>query len=98
MAAEKKGNTSAKILYRPLGIATSMVAGVAAGQLFKQVWKHGTPGSDADAPKSLQSEYPVWEIAATAALQGAIFAAVKALADRGGARLFQKWTGEWPGD
>ena len=33
-----------------------------------------------------------------AALQGAIYAMVKALVDRGGARAFEKTFGEWPGD
>lgn len=84
MPQEETTSTSAKILYRPFGIATSIIAGIVAGQVFKQAWKHGTAGPDADAPSSLQSEYPLWEIAAAAALQGALFAAVKALADRGG--------------
>jgi hypothetical protein len=34
----------------------------------------------------------------TAALQGAIYAVVKAAIDRSGARAFERWTGEWPGD
>jgi hypothetical protein len=33
-----------------------------------------------------------------AAVQGAIFAVVKASLDRGGARGFEKLTGVWPGD
>ena len=33
-----------------------------------------------------------------AALQGAIFALVKAAVDRGGAEGFRKLTGVWPGD
>jgi hypothetical protein len=33
-----------------------------------------------------------------AALQGAIFAATKAVIDRAGARGFTKLTGKWPGD
>jgi hypothetical protein len=33
-----------------------------------------------------------------AAIQGAIFGVVKAAIDRGSARAFQRWTGEWPGD
>lgn len=98
MPTEETTSTSAKILYRPMGIITSILAGILAGQVFKQAWKHGTAGPDADAPSSLQSEYPLKEILAAAAVQGAIFATTKALADRGGARLFQKWTGEWPGD
>lgn len=33
-----------------------------------------------------------------ALIQGAIFAAVRAAVSRGGARVFERWTGEWPGD
>jgi hypothetical protein len=32
-----------------------------------------------------------------AAIQGAIFSVVKTVIDRQGARLFERWTGEWPG-
>lgn len=98
MRQEKTTNTAAKILYRPLGLATSILAGIAAGQVFKQVWKYGTAGPGADAPQALQSEYPMRQVVAGAAVQGAVFAMVKATADRGGARLFERWTGEWPGD
>ena len=38
------------------------------------------------------------EVLIAAAVQGAIFALVKAVIDRGGARAFERWTGEWPGD
>jgi hypothetical protein len=95
---EKRSSTSAKILYRPLGLASSVVAGVIAGQVFKQVWKHATPGDQADAPKALESEYKLQEVLVAALVQGAIFAAVKALVNRGGAKAFERWTGEWPGD
>ena len=44
------------------------------------------------------SEDGVIAILLAAAIQGAIFAIVKASINRGGANLFQKWTGEWPGD
>jgi hypothetical protein len=33
----------------------------------------------------------------TAAVHGIIFSVVKTLIDRGGARAFQRWSGEWPG-
>jgi hypothetical protein len=69
-----------------------------AGQVFKQVWKRVSRGTDADAPKALESEYSLGEVLVAAAVQGAIFAVVKAAIDRGGARAFQRWTGEWPGD
>lgn len=98
MSREENGTTSAKILYRPVGIVSGIVAGVVAGQVFKQVWKRATPGEGQDAPKALESEYRMREVVLAAALQGAIFAMVKAFVDRGGARAFQRWTGEWPGD
>ena len=91
-------NTAAKLLYRPFGLASSIVGGVVAGQVFKQVWKRATPGDSPDAPKPLESEYSLREVLVAAAVQGAIFATVKTAIDRGGARLFERWTGEWPGD
>ena len=97
-ARETPTSTSAKILYRPFGITGSILAGIVAGQVFKQVWKRASKDADADAPKALESEYSMREVVAAAAVQGAIFAMVKAVVDRGGARAFQRWTGEWPGD
>ncbi|RLV50352.1 DUF4235 domain-containing protein [Nocardioides mangrovicus] len=91
-------STSAKVLYQPVGLVSSVVAGVVAGQVFKQIWKHAAPGDQEDAPKALESEYSLREVVLAAAVQGAIFAVVKALVSRGGARAFERWTGEWPGD
>ncbi|MGH3423301.1 MAG: DUF4235 domain-containing protein [Nocardioidaceae bacterium] len=98
MPKEEPASTPAKILYRPVGVVASIVAGVVASQIFKQVWKHASPGERSDAPKALESEYRMREILIGSAIQGAIFAVVKAAMSRGGARVFQRWTGEWPGD
>lgn len=95
---EKQSSKSAKILYQPLGLVSSVVAGLVAGEVFKQVWKHATPGDQEDAPKALESEYDLREVVMAALVQGAIFAAVKAVVNRGGAKAFERWTGEWPGD
>lgn len=98
MRTEQPGSKPAKMLYRPLGLVSSITAGVIAGKLSKQVWKRATPGDSVDAPKALESEWRLREVVVAAAVEGAIFAGVKALVDRGGARAFQRWTGEWPGD
>jgi hypothetical protein len=98
MRTEKPTSTSAKILYRPLGLSSSILGGVVAGQVFKQVWKRAAPGDRDDAPRALESEYSLRQVLVAAAVQGAIFAVVKAVIDRGGARAFERWTGEWPGD
>ena len=88
--------SAAKLAYRPVGILASVAAGAIASAVFKQIWKRVSDQDD--APDALQSEYGIGQILLAAALQGAIFAAVKALIDRGGARGFQRLTGSWPGD
>ena len=98
MSAEKTSSKSAKILYRPWGLIASLVGGLIAGQIFQQVWKRIDPGGSDDPPTPLQSEYQLPKILIAALVQGAIFSAVRALINRGGARLFERWTGEWPGD
>jgi hypothetical protein len=98
MRREQRASKPAKILYRPVGLVSSVVGGVVAGAVFRQVWKRATPGNPGDPPRALESEYTLKEVLAAAAVQGAIFAVVKAAIDRGGARAFQRWTGEWPGD
>ena len=50
-----------------------------------------------EAPKATDRDYGWAEVLAAATLQGAIFAAVKAAVDRGGATGFRRLTGAWPG-
>ncbi len=98
MVDKKSSSTSAKILYRPVGLVSGLISGAVAGMVFKQVWKRLTPQHTEEAPTALQSEFDVKEILFAAAVQGAIFAVVKAAVDRGGARMYERLTGEWPGD
>ena len=97
MPAERTPSTSAKILYRPVGIVSSIVGGLVASLLFKQIWKRISAGEGADPPGPLESEYAFKEILLAAVLQGAIYAAVKAVIQRQGAKTFERATGEWPG-
>ena len=69
--------------------------GALAGAIFKRVWK--IVDREHDAPDALQAEYSWPKMLLAATLQGAIFAAVKAAIDRGGAKGFERATGEWPG-
>jgi hypothetical protein len=98
-ASSKKPSTAAKVLYRPVGLVSSMAGGMIASLVFKQIWQRISPSADerSDAPGPLESEYPFKEILVAAVLQGAIYAGVKAVIDRQGARAFQRATGEWPG-
>ena len=93
----KEPSATAKILYRPVGFVSSVLGGLVASSIFKQVWKWAAPGEKSDPPKPLETSYPFREILLAAAIQGAIYSVVKTVIDRQGARLFEKWSGEWPG-
>jgi predicted metal-dependent enzyme (double-stranded beta helix superfamily) len=83
-----------KIAYKPVGMLLGAGAGVISGLIFKQVWK--LVGHDDDAPDATDQDRRWAEVLIAAAIQGAIFAVVKAAVDRGGATGVQKAIGQWP--
>jgi len=83
-----------KLAYRPVGLVAGMAAGAVAGAIFKQVWKLAS--GDDDTPNATDEDRGWLEVLAAAALQGAIFAVVKAAVDRGGATGVRRMTGDWP--
>jgi hypothetical protein len=83
-----------KLAYKPVGLVAGALAGAVAGLVFKQVWKVVT--HEPDAPNATDEHRRWGEILIAAALQGAIFAVVKASIDRGGAQGIRAVTGEWP--
>jgi len=83
-----------KVAYKPVGLLLSVAAGAIAGVIFKQIWKIAS--GDDDAPNATDEDRGWTEILIAAALQGALFAVVKALIDRGGAAGVRKLTGTWP--
>lgn len=85
---------TAKIVYRPFGLLLGALSGMAAGALFRQAWK--AFGHDDDAPDATDEDRRWREVLIAAALQGAIFGAIKAAADRGGAATVRRMTGTWP--
>ncbi|WP_307849422.1 DUF4235 domain-containing protein [Qaidamihabitans albus] len=85
-----------KVLYRPLSMAVSAAGGVLAGVVFKQVWRRVT--GEPDAPSATDRGYGWRHVVLAAALQGAVFGAVKAAVDRASATGYEKATGDWPGD
>ena len=83
-----------KLAYKPVGLLLGIGAGTIAGFVFKEIWKAAS--GDDDAPNATDEDRGWGEILAAAALQGAIFAVVKAMVDRGGAAGVKKLTGSWP--
>ncbi|SCL33359.1 Protein of unknown function [Micromonospora nigra] len=83
-----------KAAYKPVGVLMGFAAGAVAGIIFRQVWKLADPEGEAPSPTD---EDRGWvEVLAAAAIQGAIFSAVRAAVDRGGAVGVRRMTGKWP--
>ncbi|MBW1604319.1 DUF4235 domain-containing protein [Streptomyces sp. JJ66] len=85
---------AAKLAYKPFGLLAGIASGAVAGAVFQQVWKR--LGHADDAPDATDPHRGWPEILLAAALQGAIFAAVKATVNRGGATAVHRLTGTWP--
>jgi hypothetical protein len=85
-----------KLLYKPVSIVVSALGGILAGAIFKKAWK--IIGQEDDMPEATDARRSWRQVMLAAALQGAIFAAVRAAVDRGAAAGTRKLTGVWPGD
>ncbi len=86
---------AATIAYKPVGLALGAVSGMIAGAVFKRAWK--MLGHEGDAPDATDEERTWREVLLAAALQGAVFAVVKAAVARSGATATRRLTGTWPG-
>lgn len=86
----------AKLAYRPIGLAASLGAAALAGKLVGAIWKKVV--HEDEIPGALDQEYKIGKVLTFALFQAGVFAIVQVLVDRGGARLFEKITGAWPGN
>lgn len=84
-----------KLLYKPFGIILGLIAGLIGRQLFNFVWGK----IDEEEPPEATTELAPWgKVLGAAALQGAIFAGVRAAVNRSGAKGYAHLTGVWPGE
>jgi len=85
-----------KLLYRAISMGVSVLGGIVAGAIFKRIWRVAAHEDEAPSATDARRGWP--EVLIAAALQGAIFAAVKAALDRGTATAARELTGTWPGE
>jgi hypothetical protein len=84
------------LLYRLMSLGLSVVSGMLAGALFKGMWK--LIAREEDAPDATDMQRSWKEVLPAAALQGAVFATVKAAVERGAVQGGRKVAGPKPGD
>lgn len=84
-----------KLLFTPFSVVAGLLAGFAGKKLFDQVW--GLIDEE-EPPDSKHLEISWVKLLLAAAVQGAIFRAVKEASDHGARRAFMSLTGSWPGE
>ncbi|PAZ10173.1 hypothetical protein CLM62_42785 [Streptomyces sp. SA15] len=90
----KKKKLKLPFAYQPIGFVLGWSSGWLAGLAFRKTWmaiRH-----EEDAPDALDRDRGWGEILLAAAIQGAIFAAVRSAVDRTGAKAIERRTGVWP--
>ncbi|MFB6549487.1 DUF4235 domain-containing protein [Streptomyces sp. NPDC056405] len=90
----KKKKQKLPLAYKPVGFALGWVGGTLAGLAFQKTWK--VIRHEDNAPDALDPDRGWGEILLAAAIQGAIFAAVRSAVDRTGAKAIERSTGVWP--
>jgi Protein of unknown function (DUF4235) len=82
-----------KLLFIPFSVVGGLIAGFLGKKLFEQAW--GVI-DDEEPPEAEHREVSIAKVLLAAALEGAIFRAVRALVDHQSRRAFL--TGSWPGE
>lgn len=87
--------STAKSLYKPLSIASSVVGGLAAGKIFTVVWERISP-TDQEPPEPTDLSRSTRDALLAAAVQGLIAGLVRASLARAQAKGFQALANEDP--
>ena len=79
----------------PISILSGLLAGFVGKKLFEGIWG---AFDEAEPPESKHLEISWMKLLLAGAIQGAIFRAVREVADHGSRRAFMRVTGTWPGE
>lgn len=86
---------TAKSVYVPLSLTTSVVGGILAGAVFNRIW-NGVSHDDQPPPSPKDLNRSTGAVLSAAALHGLVFGLVRAAIDRAGARGYRAVTDEQP--
>ena len=83
-----------KLLFIPVSLGASLAAGFVSKKVFDQLW--GLIDEE-EPPESKHRDIDWRKLLLAAAVQGAVFRAVREASDHYTRRAFAKTTGTWPG-
>jgi hypothetical protein len=84
----------AKLLFIPVSLGGGLVAGLVSKKVFDQVWGLF---DEEEPPNSKHRDIDWRKLLLAAAVQGAIFRAMREASDHYTRRAFARTTGTWPG-
>jgi hypothetical protein len=84
-----------KLLFVPFSVIGGILAGIVAKKAFEVLW--GVVDNE-EAPDPKHREISLKKLLPALVLEGAIFRAVRGLADHASRHAFQRLTGSWPGE
>jgi hypothetical protein len=84
-----------KFVFMPISIGGGLLAGMLARKVFDHIW---SLFDEEDPPDSKYREIDWPKLLIAAAIQGAIFRALKEATDHASRRAFERTTGTWPGE
>jgi hypothetical protein len=84
-----------KFVFMPISIGGGLLAGMLARKVFDQIW---SLFDEEEPPDSKYREIDWTKLLIAAAIQGAIFRALKEATDHASRRAFERTTGTWPGE
>ena len=84
----------AKLLFIPVSLGGGMLAGFVSKKVFDQLW--GLVDEE-EPPSSKHRDIDWRKLLLAAAVQGAIFRAMREASDHYSRRAFARTTGTWPG-
>jgi hypothetical protein len=84
-----------RVLFIPVSLVGGMLAGFVSKKLFDGLW--GLV-DDEEPPSGKHRDIDWRKLILAAAVQGAIFRAVREVSDHYSRRAFARTTGKWPGE
>jgi hypothetical protein len=84
-----------RFLFIPFGILAGLIAGAIGRFAFDKLW---AVIDDEEPPEPEHRDVSMVKLVISLALEGAIFRAVRGVAEHGARQGFARLTGEWPGE